>query len=162
VRLARAASIASCGVAWRSHERSPRELYQQVILDHNRQSAELQAAESAKPAGRGQQPDLCGDRIQLYVQVMARRSATSGFRCQQGSGCAISRPRASLSTEAVKASAANAEAMFEPSREMLAGGENAPGQTGSVFLACGHFRPHQVRTSRGTALHAALQNRAEP
>src|SRR5207244_2155692 len=102
------------------------ELYQQVILDYNRNPRNFKRLDSANRRAEGNNP-LCGDRIQLYVQLDGDTIRDIGFQMPQGSGCAISKASASLMTEAVKGkSTAAAETMFQAFRDMLAGGENAP------------------------------------
>ena len=77
------------------------ELYQQVILDHNRNPRNFKRLESANRQAEGNNP-LCGDRIQLYVQLDGDTISDIGFQMPQGSGCAISKASASLMTDAVR------------------------------------------------------------
>ena len=87
------------------------DLYQQVILDHNRNPRNFKRLDGANRKAEGNNP-LCGDRIQLYVQLDGDTIHDIGFHMPQGSGCAISKASASLMTEAVKGKAkAEAEAM---------------------------------------------------
>jgi len=74
------------------------ELYQEVILDHNRRPRNFRTIAPASHHANGHNP-LCGDRLCLYVQVEAGVIADVAF---QGSGCAISKASASLMTDAVK------------------------------------------------------------
>lgn len=74
------------------------DLYQEVILDHNRRPRNFRRIEGATHSAEGHNP-LCGDRLSLDVQVDAGRIADVAF---QGSGCAISKASASLMTDAVK------------------------------------------------------------
>ena len=88
------------------------DLYQQVILDHNRNPRNFKRLESANRKAEGNNP-LCGDRIQLYVQLDGGTITDIGFQMPQGSGCAISKASASLMTDAVKGKPVkDAEAMF--------------------------------------------------
>lgn len=138
------------------------ELYQQVILDHNRSPRNFKRLESANRKAEGNNP-LCGDRIQLYVQVDGDKISDIGFQMPQGSGCAISKASASLMTEAVKGKpAADAEVMFQAFREMLAGGANAPGKL-AAFSGVRAF-PSRIKCANLAwhALHAALHNSADP
>ena len=75
-----------------------RDLYQEVILDHNKRPRNFRVLERPTHHAEGYNP-LCGDRLDLFVDVQAERIADVGF---QGSGCAISRASASLMTDAVK------------------------------------------------------------
>jgi len=138
------------------------DLYQQTILDHNRNPRNFRRLESANRRAEGNNP-LCGDRIQLYVQVDGEKISDIGFQMPQGSGCAISKASASLMTDAVKGKpVADAEAMFEAFRDMLAGGGNAPGKL-AAFSGVRAF-PSRIKCANLAlhALHAALQNTAEP
>jgi nitrogen fixation NifU-like protein len=74
------------------------DLYQEVILDHNRRPRNYGPLEGANRDARGHNP-LCGDRLTLAVRVDGDRIADIRF---EGSGCAISKASASLMTEAVK------------------------------------------------------------
>lgn len=139
-----------------------RELYQQVILDHNRNPRNFKRIESAKCKAEGNNP-LCGDRIQLYVQLDDDTISDVGFQMPQGSGCAISKASASLMTEAVKGKRiGDAEEMFEAFRTMLAGGANAPGKL-AAFSGVRAF-PSRIKCANLAwhALHAALQGSAAP
>lgn len=138
------------------------ELYQQVILDHNRNPRNFKRIESASRRAEGNNP-LCGDRIQLYVQLEGDTIRDVGFQMPQGSGCAISKASASLMTEAVRGkTVADAEQLFEQFRAMLAGGGNAPGKL-VAFSGVRAF-PSRIKCANLAwhALHAALQNQAEP
>ena len=138
------------------------DLYQQVILDHNRSPRNFKRIESANRKAEGNNP-LCGDRIQLYVQLDGETISDIGFQMPQGAGCAISKASASLMTEAVKGKpAAYAEAMFQAFRDMLAGGNNAPGKL-AAFSGVRAF-PSRIKCANLAwhALHAALQNSGDP
>ena len=138
------------------------DLYQQTILDHNRNPRNFRRLESANRRAEGNNP-LCGDRIQLYVQVDGEKISDIGFQMPQGSGCAISKASASLMTDAVKGKpVADAEAMFQAFRDMLSGGSNAPGKL-AAFSGVRAF-PSRIKCANLAwhALHAALQNTAEP
>lgn len=73
------------------------ELYQEVILDHNRRPRNFRPIAGAACL-EGYNP-LCGDRLKVYVAVADGRIADLSF---EGSGCAISKASASLMTEALK------------------------------------------------------------
>ncbi len=87
------------------------DLYQELILDHNRRPRNRRAIEGASRHAVGHNP-LCGDRLTLYVNLdEGERIADIAF---EGSGCAISTASASLLTEAVKGkTVAEAHALFE-------------------------------------------------
>ena len=140
------------------------ELYQQVILDHNRNPRNFKRLDAANRKAEGNNP-LCGDRIQLFVQLDGDTISDIGFQMPQGAGCAISKASASLMTDAVKGKpVAEAEAMFQAFRDMLTGGggSNAPGKL-AAFSGVRAF-PSRIKCANLAwhALHAALQNSAEP
>ena len=87
-----------------------RELYQEVILDHNRRPRNFGTLDHPSRTARGHNP-LCGDRLTLQLALEGDRIAQVAF---EGSGCAISKASASLMTEAVKGrTVADARALFE-------------------------------------------------
>jgi nitrogen fixation NifU-like protein len=92
------------------------DLYQEVILDHNRRPRNFRAIEGASRQQEGYNP-LCGDRLTLYVTLDGDRIADVAF---QGSGCAISKASASLMTEALKGkTVAEARGLFDKFHEMV-------------------------------------------
>lgn len=138
------------------------DLYQQTILDHNRNPRNFRRLEAANRSAEGNNP-LCGDRINLYVQVEGDTIRDIGFQMPDGAGCAISKASASLMTAAVKGKpVGEAEAMFAAFRDMLAGGATAPGK----LAAFGGVRafPSRIKCANLAwhTLHAALQNSARP
>ncbi len=74
------------------------DLYQEVILDHNRRPRNFGTLSNANHRADGHNP-LCGDRLSLFVRVDDGAIGDIAF---QGSGCAISKASASLMTESVK------------------------------------------------------------
>ena len=74
------------------------DLYQEVILDHNRRPRNFGTLEGATRIANGHNP-LCGDKLRLYLKLDGDRIANIMF---EGSGCAISKSSASLMTDAVK------------------------------------------------------------
>jgi nitrogen fixation NifU-like protein len=74
------------------------ELYQEVILDHNRRPRNFGTLEGASHHAEGHNP-LCGDRLSLFLRV---DDGVIGDVRFQGSGCAISRASASLMTDSIK------------------------------------------------------------
>jgi nitrogen fixation NifU-like protein len=92
------------------------DLYQEVILDHNRRPRNFRAIDNPDRAQEGFNP-LCGDRLTLYVKLDGERIADIAF---QGSGCAISKASASLMTEALKGKTVDeARALFERFHAMI-------------------------------------------
>jgi nitrogen fixation NifU-like protein len=74
------------------------DLYQEVILDHNRRPRNFGALADATHRALGHNP-LCGDRLTLHLKIEGDRLAGVAF---DGSGCAISKASASLMTDAIK------------------------------------------------------------
>ena len=75
-----------------------RDLYQEVILDHNRHPHNFGELDGADRHADGHNP-LCGDRLAVYVNLDGETITDVSFL---GSGCAISKASASLMTDAVK------------------------------------------------------------
>ncbi len=103
-----------------------RELYQEVILDHNKRPRNFRTIEHPTRTARGHNP-LCGDRLTLYLTLDGDRIADVAF---EGSGCAISKASASLMTEALKGkTVAQAEALFERFHEVVTAPGDVPVRT---------------------------------
>ena len=95
-----------------------RELYQEIVLDHNSRPRNFKEIEDADRVVEGFNP-LCGYKIVLYVKFEGDTIADIGF---QGTGCAISRASASLMTQQVKGgTVAQAEKLFDRFHEMVTG-----------------------------------------
>jgi len=75
-----------------------RELYQEVILDHNRHPRNFGPLEGANHTARGHNP-LCGDIVVVHVKLADGVVADVAF---EGNGCAISKASASVMTETLK------------------------------------------------------------
>ena len=92
------------------------DLYQEVILDHNRRPRNFRVLEHATHQAEGYNP-LCGDRLSLFLTLDGDVITDVGF---QGSGCAISKASASLMTDCVKGAAvADARALFDRFHRMV-------------------------------------------
>jgi len=74
------------------------DLYQEVILEHNKNPRNFREIETADRKAVGNNP-LCGDALQVFVEIDADTIKDVSFK---GSGCAISKASASMMTEAVK------------------------------------------------------------
>jgi nitrogen fixation protein NifU and related proteins len=95
-----------------------RQLYQEVILDHNRKPRNFGAILDANRHAEGHNP-LCGDHIKLSMNVLGDKIDTIAF---EGEGCAICKASASMMTGAVKGkSVQDAEVMVEEFRGMATG-----------------------------------------
>jgi nitrogen fixation NifU-like protein len=93
-----------------------RDLYQDVILDHNRRPRNFRAMDDPTASAEGHNP-LCGDRVTVFVRVEGSQIGDVSF---QGSGCAISKASASIMTDAVKGcSLAEVESLFHAFHAMV-------------------------------------------
>ena len=100
-----------------------RELYQQIILDHNKAPRNYGRLADANRDSEGYNP-LCGDHLQVFAQVQDGTIRRISF---EGSGCAISRASASLMTAALEGrTVAEAEAIFAQFHQMLLSAADAP------------------------------------
>jgi nitrogen fixation NifU-like protein len=99
------------------------DLYQEVILDHNRRPRNFRTIDEATRKQEGYNP-LCGDRLTLYVKLEGDVIEDLAF---QGVGCAISKASASLMTDALKGKTVDeARAMFERFHDMVMSAPDAP------------------------------------
>jgi len=95
-----------------------KDLYREVILDHNRSPRNFGTIEDADRVVKGVNP-LCGDKMTLYVKLAGDRIEDARF---EGTGCAISVASSSLMTERVKgARVDDTLALFDEVHDMLTG-----------------------------------------
>ncbi len=95
------------------------ELYQNVILEHNRSPRNYRAIEDADRRAEGNNP-LCGDQLTVWLRLDGDTISDAAF---QGMGCAISRASASIMTAAVKGkSRQEAGHLFERFHRLVTGG----------------------------------------
>jgi nitrogen fixation NifU-like protein len=93
-----------------------RDLYQEVILDHNKRPRNFRVMADANHRADGHNP-LCGDRVTVFVRLAGDRIEDVSF---QGAGCAISKASASLMTDSVKGqSLGDVEALFQDFQSMV-------------------------------------------
>jgi nitrogen fixation NifU-like protein len=141
------------------------DLYQQVIIEHNRSPRNFKALPDATATAAGNNP-LCGDEITLFVRVADGVIADVGF---QGKGCAISQASASLMTGAVKGkTVTEAEQLFHAFHSMVTSDPTKAPATGTLgklaaFAGVRQF-PARVKCANLAwhTLHAALTRSAEP
>ncbi len=94
------------------------ELYQLVILDHNRSPRNYRLMEGADSEAEGYNP-MCGDQLKVWIKLDGDRIEDVSF---QGSGCAISKASASLMTTAVKGKTREeARKVFDSFHKMMTG-----------------------------------------
>jgi len=138
------------------------DLYQEVILDHNRRPRNFRTLSSGTHA-EGFNP-LCGDRLTVCVRVDHGVISDVSF---QGSGCAISKASASLMTELVKGkTVADATRLFEQFQKMITGKPGGPTteELGKLAALSG-VREFPIRVKCASlawhTLRAALDSRNE-
>ena len=108
-----------------------KDLYRDVILDHNRQPRNFGALAEADAHADGHNP-LCGDRLTVWVQLEGDRVTDVHF---ESKGCAISTASASLMTEAVKGKdRAAIQSLYEQIHTLLTQ-QNAPANASLGKLA---------------------------
>jgi nitrogen fixation NifU-like protein len=135
------------------------ELYQQVILDHNKKPRNFRALEGATNTAEGHNT-TCGDQLTVYLKVAGDKVEDVSF---EGVGCAISKASASMMTQAVKGKSKDeAETMFNDFHRMVLGEldeENEPNSLGrlKIFAGVREF-PARVKCASLSwhTLHAAL------
>ena len=128
------------------------DLYQQVILDHNRRPRNRGKLPTANRVARGENP-TCGDQCSVYVRLDGDRIAEITF---DGSGCAISQASASLMTTQLKGrTAAEAEELFKTFHHIVTSGE-APEEISDIAAFAGvHAFPARIKCAT-LGWHAAL------
>ncbi len=138
-----------------------RDLYQEVILDHNKRPRNFRVIDPSSHQANGYNP-LCGDKVTVYLDIQDGIIRDLAF---QGSGCAISSASASLMTEALKGkTVAEVEALFEEFHDAVTGASQPAPDLGKLAVLAG-VRDYPSRVKCATlvwhALKAALDNRKE-
>ncbi len=138
-----------------------RDLYQEVILDHNRRPRNFGPLPAANHRAEGNNP-LCGDRVTVYLDVEGDRIRDVSF---EGAGCAISTASASLMTEALKGrSVEEARQLFHGFHELVTRGDEGE-DLGKLAVFTG-VREYPMRVKCATlAWHtflAALDTQDQP
>ncbi len=94
------------------------DLYQDLILDHNKRPRNRRKLEEADRTAEGYNP-LCGDRVTVFVAIEDNVVKEVTF---EGSGCAISTASASLMTESLKGKTLDeAKSLFKRFRSLVMG-----------------------------------------
>jgi len=138
-----------------------RELYRDVILDHNRHPRNFGRIDHPDGRAEGNNP-LCGDQLSLTVRLDGERIEDIRF---EGKGCAISTASASLMTEAVKGrDRAAVRELFEKVHALLTQPDAVPDQSIGKLAALGGEREYPVRVKCASlcwhTLNAALGQNA--
>lgn len=142
------------------------ELYQSIILDHNRRPKNYGALDGATNSAEGRNP-LCGDEVKVELKVAADQIEDVRFTA---SGCAVSRASASIMTQAVKGKTrADVERLFSQFHELVTGklkpDEREVRALGEMAAFSGVSRfPIRVKCASMPwyALRAALRGEAAP
>jgi nitrogen fixation protein NifU and related proteins len=148
------------------------ELYQNVILEHNRSPRNYRPIPDASRKASGHNP-LCGDEVTVWIRMIGEVIDDVSF---EGAGCAISRASASLMTGAVKGKTrAEAVALFERLQRLVTG--NASGEPPetlgklAVFsgvsafpirVKCASLAWHTLRSALEGAVGQSHDSRAQP
>ncbi len=140
------------------------DLYQEVILDHNKNPRNFREIEHATQTADGHNP-LCGDALKVYLEMEDETVKDVSFL---GSGCAISKASASMMTQMVKGkSKQEAELLFNEFHRMVLGEldeeqeENSLGKL-KIFAGVREF-PARVKCASLSwhTIHAALNGEQE-
>jgi nitrogen fixation NifU-like protein len=142
-----------------------RELYQEVILDHNKNPRNFRKLEDANRTSEGYNP-LCGDQVRVYLRLKDDVIEDISF---EGSGCAISKASASIMTTVLKGKTKEeAEALFERFHKLVTTPMDQSVDTadlGKLVVFAG-VREFPVRVKCASlpwhTVHAALEGEEEP
>lgn len=128
------------------------DLYQQVILDHNRRPRNRGKLPTATRVAHGDNPS-CGDQCSVYLDLDGDRIKDLSF---DGSGCAISQASASLMTTQLKGkTAAEAQKLYDEFHHIVTTGE-APEEISDIAAFAGvHAFPARIKCAT-LGWHAAL------
>ena len=136
------------------------DLYQQLILDHNKSPRNFRVLPDANRTAQGTNP-ICGDNYTLYAKMDGDMVKEISF---QGSGCAISKASASILTESLKGKTmAEVKSLFDKVHDMVTTG-NLDGDVGKLAALAGvHKLPVRIKCAilPWHAAMAALEGKGE-
>jgi nitrogen fixation protein NifU and related proteins len=136
------------------------DLYQQLILDHNKSPRNFRVLPDANRTAQGTNP-ICGDNYTLYAKMDGDVVKEISF---QGTGCAISKASASILTESLKGrTMAEVKSLFDKVRDMVTTG-NLDGDIGKLAALAGvHKFPVRIKCAilPWHAAMAALEGKGE-
>ncbi len=142
-----------------------RELYQEIILDHNKKPRNFHILEDANHYADGHNP-LCGDRVTIYLKLGNDKIEDVSF---QGNGCAISTASASLMTESLKGKTIEeAKQLFDKFHDLLTKDTDLISEISEMgkLAALAGVRDFPMRVKCATlawhTLNAAIQEKEEP
>ena len=139
-----------------------RDLYQEVILDHNKRPRNFRVITEPTHTANGLNP-LCGDRVSVYLDIQEGVIKDIAF---QGAGCAISSASASLMTEALKGKRVDDVApLFDAFHTVVTSDGECPRGLGKLSVLAG-VRDYPSRVKCATlawhAVRAALEEHQQP
>jgi nitrogen fixation NifU-like protein len=140
-------------VGWLRHMSSDlTELYQQVILDHNKRPRNRGRLPTANRVAHGDNPS-CGDQCDVFLRLDGDRIADISF---DGSGCAISQASASLMTTLLKGRTADeARALYDRFHDIVTTGREPEEISDLAAFAGVHAFPARIKCAT-LGWHAAL------
>lgn len=135
-----------------------RELYQEIIIDHNRNPRNHRAMEGSTSQALGYNP-LCGDKLTVYLKIANDTVQDISFL---GCGCAISQASASLMTDALQGKTVHeAHELFERFHNMLTHDDAEPSPSLDKLTVLAGVRAYPARVKCATlawhTLEAALK-----
>jgi nitrogen fixation protein NifU and related proteins len=135
------------------------DLYQSVILDHNKRPRNRGKPPTANRTASGDNPS-CGDQCTVHLHLTDDgRVDAIGF---EGSGCAISQAATSLMTTQVKGkTAAEAEALFNDFKQIVTSGQPPEELSDFAAFAGVHAFPARIKCAT-LGWHAALEAFKQP
>lgn len=133
------------------------ELYQSIILDHNRRPRNYRVMDDASTHAEGKNP-LCGDQLTIWLKLDGNTISDVSF---QGSGCAISKASASLMTAAIKGKSRDeVQALFTKFHGVVTGTHPEDAESLGALKALGGVSRFPLRVKCASlawhAMHAAL------
>jgi nitrogen fixation NifU-like protein len=139
------------------------DLYQEVIIDHNRHPRNFHVLDAPSHTAEGFNP-LCGDQLKLYLEINNGVIRQASF---QGTGCAISTASASLMTEAVLGKTIEeAEQLFSHFHQLMTSVTLIQASDLGKLTVLTGVREFPARVKCATlawhTLHAALKQQAQP
>ena len=133
-----------------------KDLYQKIILDHNKNPRNFRKPESFNRTAEGYNP-VCGDQLIIYVDFENDLIGAIGF---EGSGCAISKASASLMTENIKGkSKKEAQLLYDKIKSILKDG--TPSAEIGDLAALSGVKEFPVRIKCATLAWETLMNALE-
>ena len=134
-----------------------KDLYQEIIVDHNRNPRNFGIIDNADKIIEGFNP-LCGDKLKLYLKTEGQNIADISF---DGSGCAISVASASLMTDAMKGKSIKAaELLYNSFHELNTNENGADGKSLGKLAVLAGVKDFPARVKCATlcwhTLHSAI------